>query len=553
MSGALQVADAGSLLAALHDAPSGSTIEIAAERLDLSGTVEMRRPLHLRPALGFSPILRLHGAWTTLVVTAGAGGGGLSGLTLEGCDFRNEPLLRLLSPPGFRLEEVSLRQSDGAALLAEDCEGLRLRNLRILEIGLTGATFAGCSDLSGEIDLAGIGRRARSPAVQAGEGRGVELTVRARDVSGNALTLKPGLDGARIGVEAARAFRALAVLGEAERPISDLVASVAAEDVVDCAVLMNNARSCSVAVASRACASPVRLGGATGVRGCAIAVTCDVAKAVEASAGSRDNCVTQTRAPDTDAFRAPSSVAASETDAVAETCTVCGWSGAFRRTFRMVRETYACGACRATLRYRAQAFALLTTADEPCRTLKELAEGPWLTRLSVYEPGVSGPFRPYLRKAGRYVTSGYWPGAAPGETRNGVEHQDLTATTFADGSFDLVVTSDIMEHVRRPREAWREIRRILKPGGRHVFSIPTAHPPSERTVARVDTSGPDDRHILPPQYHGDGQDGLSLVYTDFGADLIDELATLGLPTRIVPYPSANPECAAAISFVSSRA
>jgi SAM-dependent methyltransferase len=205
------------------------------------------------------------------------------------------------------------------------------------------------------------------------------------------------------------------------------------------------------------------------------------------------------------------------------------------------------------LRYRSQASALLASlAGGLHPTMKALAESGWLADKAVFEPGQSGPLRPYLSRAQRYAVSTFRPGIPSGEMWEGVECQDLTATSFADESFDLVVSSDIMEHVRRPERAWAEIRRILKPGGLHVFSIPLVAPMPPHSVARVDMSGEEDVHLLPEVYHGDGAGGRSLVYTDFGADLLDQLAALGLPTQALLHPGGDPVCAPALSFVSRR-
>ena len=53
---------------------------------------------------------------------------------------------------------------------------------------------------------------------------------------------------------------------------------------------------------------------------------------------------------------------------------------------------------------------------------------------------------------------------------------DAHATGFPDASFDLVVGSDVLHHLELER-ALREIRRVLKPGGRAVFAEPLAHNP----------------------------------------------------------------------------
>ena len=107
-------------------------------------------------------------------------------------------------------------------------------------------------------------------------------------------------------------------------------------------------------------------------------------------------------------------------------------------------------------------------------------------------------FRKYFQALDHYTTSYYWDGVPLGDYSEGVQCQDLTRLTFDDSSFDLIVTSDIFEHVRRPFEGFQEIDRVLKPGGMHIFSIPVQHPMRIETVFRVDTSGDEDIHILRP-------------------------------------------------------
>src|SRR5690349_7190753 len=46
---------------------------------------------------------------------------------------------------------------------------------------------------------------------------------------------------------------------------------------------------------------------------------------------------------------------------------------------------------------------------------------------------------------------------------------------FADSSFDLVYSSNVLEHVPDLAALYREIRRVLKPGGRALHVVPTHH------------------------------------------------------------------------------
>ncbi len=51
---------------------------------------------------------------------------------------------------------------------------------------------------------------------------------------------------------------------------------------------------------------------------------------------------------------------------------------------------------------------------------------------------------------------------------------DSESLPFPDGAFDVVVFSEVMEHVRFPQTALREIARVLRPKGRLVGSVPNA-------------------------------------------------------------------------------
>lgn len=210
-------------------------------------------------------------------------------------------------------------------------------------------------------------------------------------------------------------------------------------------------------------------------------------------------------------------------------CAVCGRFARFENNRQSVRESFPCPKCKASQRYRHQAEMLLAHfARSGSASLVELALEPEFSGLRIYEPGVAGPFRRCFAGLANYVNSAYWDGVEPGEYRNGVRCENLEALTFPDESFDLMISSDIMEHVRNPDAAWREAARVLRKGGQYVFTVPFSWPISARTVARVDVSGPDDVHILEPRYHGDplNPEG-ALVYNDFGLDIADRLGSAG--------------------------
>ena len=56
---------------------------------------------------------------------------------------------------------------------------------------------------------------------------------------------------------------------------------------------------------------------------------------------------------------------------------------------------------------------------------------------------------------------------------------DITATRLEAGTFDLVLCTEVLEHIRNSAAALREMARVLKPGGTLVLSTPQRYAPLE--------------------------------------------------------------------------
>lgn len=114
-----------------------------------------------------------------------------------------------------------------------------------------------------------------------------------------------------------------------------------------------------------------------------------------------------------------------------------------------------------------------------------------------------------------------------GTDENGIRNEDLTRLTFPDQSFDCVVSLDCFEHFPSYRRAFEECRRVLKPGGRMLCSVPFSGLRENTVRARLADDGTV-QHLLEPIYHGDpmSKEGC-LCFTHFGWEMLDQLRAAG--------------------------
>jgi SAM-dependent methyltransferase len=105
--------------------------------------------------------------------------------------------------------------------------------------------------------------------------------------------------------------------------------------------------------------------------------------------------------------------------------------------------------------------------------------------------------------------------------------ESLEMLNDADCSIDHLITADVLEHVRRDDLAFREIHRVLKPGGYFFLQVPYAHEKATEVLVEVD--GDRDVYLCPPQYHDED----TLVYRIYGHDLLPRLESLGFSVGYV--------------------
>lgn len=187
-------------------------------------------------------------------------------------------------------------------------------------------------------------------------------------------------------------------------------------------------------------------------------------------------------------------------------------------------EFHICIRCRANLRFEMLA-----------QYVRE--EAPLIEQLDILELDYRSPLRPMLQRARHYTPSYFRDNIPPGTVRHdGVVCQDITQLAMPDQSVDLIVSSDVLEHVPDFPAALRESRRVLRPGGAHVFTVP----PCPRTQQRARITEGRVEHLAEPEYHIDplSKEGV-LAFWNFGPDLPHRFAQPGLAIRQARGPTGK--------------
>lgn len=121
------------------------------------------------------------------------------------------------------------------------------------------------------------------------------------------------------------------------------------------------------------------------------------------------------------------------------------------------------------------------------------------------------------------------PEHGPGQLVAGVPHEDLQALSFEDGSLDVILSLDVIEHVPDERMAFSEMARCLRPGGTLLVTAPTRIDHDDNAIRAVMSASGEVTHILEPEYHGNPIDpeAGSLCYRYFGWQVLSQLKEAG--------------------------
>lgn len=107
---------------------------------------------------------------------------------------------------------------------------------------------------------------------------------------------------------------------------------------------------------------------------------------------------------------------------------------------------------------------------------------------------------------------------------NNFRNENLEELTLPDGSVDLFITQDVLEHIYNPLKAFSEIGRVLKNGGMHIFTVPIINKHQKSEVWALLGNDGNPIFLKKPEYHGNPVDPKgSPVTMHWGFDIVDHI------------------------------
>ena len=183
------------------------------------------------------------------------------------------------------------------------------------------------------------------------------------------------------------------------------------------------------------------------------------------------------------------------------------------------QQGYFCTACKVNLRTIALASAIMDHFSFS-GLFNEFIHLPFVQNLNVLELNPAGNLTTFLSQLPKHQLVQY-------------PDVDMMDMPYQDKSFDLVIHSDVLEHIKHPIVGLKECHRILDSNGCCVFTVPIV-------VDRLTVS----RQGLSSSYHGIQKHDKNdyLVHTEYGSDLWTHVALAGFKNckiHVYEYPAAQ--------------
>jgi SAM-dependent methyltransferase len=202
------------------------------------------------------------------------------------------------------------------------------------------------------------------------------------------------------------------------------------------------------------------------------------------------------------------------------------------------KESGDCSHCGAKLRARRMAQVVLgcyPTGKNPVWTLADWVRAPNIQELRVAEINQIDGVHTFIKQLPHYSGSDFRETGSPARSAPESRSEDLTHLSYQDNSFDLILTSETLEHVPDYMTALRETHRVLAPGGRHIFTVPVL-PATRHTYARAIIRPDGSIEDRAARIAHPGGDWGYPVFTEFGTDLPQILREIGFDTELLYGP-----------------
>jgi SAM-dependent methyltransferase len=149
-----------------------------------------------------------------------------------------------------------------------------------------------------------------------------------------------------------------------------------------------------------------------------------------------------------------------------------------------------------------------------------------------------GPLTMYLKSHARCVAlSEFFPDVSPGTEHNRVRCEDVQRLSYPNESFDVVTHTEVLEHVPDDANAFAEMRRVLRPNGTLLFTVPLS---GAATLERARLRDGAIEHLRPPVYHHDPLKSESiLAFRDYGRDIVERLLAAGFAEAWIGEPTTR--------------
>ena len=183
-----------------------------------------------------------------------------------------------------------------------------------------------------------------------------------------------------------------------------------------------------------------------------------------------------------------------------------------------MREGESCKKCGASLRIRNIAHAILIAYGMgKTVTLKQLVSQE-LFGLSIAEINYCSQIHDLLAVSNNLYYSEF------GSHENGIRDEDLMSLSYKDSMLDLIINTDVLEHVPDIDIALSEISRTLKSDGVFIFTVPIIF--NRKTKRRAFKNINNEIEFIESKsFHGNYQSKSLdyLVFNEFGYDFVDKL------------------------------